>query len=147
MRYLEPLTLILHFDGSCDPNPGGTPKYGWHIDTDDGVRIADGTGHWACMENRTNNTAEWAGLRAGLTWLSKFRLPIDVLYIRGDSNLVINTFTGEWKCKKEHLRAFRDECVKLLGMIDAGHIEVTWVPRERNAAADVLSKAVTPGAG
>ncbi len=138
----SPISLTLHFDGSCD-KPGGTPKYGWHIDTPDGVRVADGIGKWAATDPaiRTNNTAEWAGLRAGLVWLSKLRLPVDVLLIHGDSNVVINVLNGEWNSRKEHLTAFRDECLKLLKTIDAGHIEATWIPREENAEADRLSKS------
>ncbi len=138
-----PIALTLRFDGSCNPNPGGIPSYGWHIDGPDGLRFADGIGTCPMSDPSlcTNNTAEWAGLRAGLLWLSKFRLTIDVLEIRGDSNLVINVLNGDWKSKKPHLTALRDECRMLLDMIDAGHIEATWIPREENAEADRLSKS------
>ena len=139
-----PLTLVLHFDGACWPNPGGTPTYGWHLDTTDGERIADasGTAPGLPVEQRTNNTAEFCGLIAGLKWLASVRFAaIDVLTIHGDSQLVVEIAAGRRRAKKPHLQHLSDECRAILARLDVGDIVLEWVPRERNRVADVLSKA------
>ncbi len=141
--YHDPPILFLNFDGACWPNPGGLPTFGWHIDNDAGEHVAHGKG--TCPRtnpaHRTNNTAEWAGLRAGLLWLQGYSKPIDALHIRGDSQLVIYQLTGRMRTSKPHLVELRDECRKILDTIEAAHIEVTWIPREENAEADRLSKS------
>ena len=133
--------LILHFDGSCYPNPGGRASYGWHIDVEHAGsstdRLADG--HGAVTDNPTsNNIAEWRGLEAGLRWLSCWRSPVEHLTIVGDSQLVLNQLRGDWRCKKAHLGKLRDTCQKILS--EAGwEWTATWVPREQNAEADALA--------
>jgi ribonuclease HI len=140
------MDLVLHFDGGCWPNPGGVTRYGWHLDTAEGVRVADSSGVYPAEgEARTNNTAEWAALEAGLRWLSKLRLPINTLLILGDSQLVVRQFKGEWKCKKPWLLEFRESCRELLGGLDVGHVSVEWRPREENAEADALTRSPSEG--
>lgn len=138
----ELLNLLMHFDGSCNPNPGGRMGYGWHIDTDGGERVAeDGgevTGYPA--HERTNNTAEFAALLSGLEWVAAFKwATIDTLTIRGDSQLVVKIVNGEWKAKKPHLKVLAEQCRAAVGRVEAGHISLEWVPRESNATADTLS--------
>lgn len=139
------LNLTMNFDGGCYPNPGGKMTFGWHIDTEDDVRVAEGSGPIIGYDHheRTNNTAEFTALLAGLEWVSQFRLhSIDTLTIRGDSRLVIDTVNGNMKLKKAHLVPLRDACRKTIKDIDAGHIELLWVPREHNATADLLAGSV-----
>lgn len=134
--------LVLHFDGSCTKNPGGEMGFGWHVDTADGVRVADESGpvHGYPEPERSCNTAEFEALLAGLEWVSAFRLvEIDRLDIRGDSQLVVKIVNGEWNAKKPHLKVLADRCKRQLRDIDAGHIDLSWIPREQNDAADRLS--------
>lgn len=138
-----PMTMTLHFDGACTVNPGGVMTFGWHLDTTDGRRVAEGSGpiNGYPREERSCNTAEFEAALAGLEWVSQFRLlPIDVLRVVGDSQLVINVLSRSWKAKKSHLRALAERCRLAVEEIDAGHIEYQWVPRERNGEADRLSK-------
>lgn len=144
---MTPLDLTMHFDGGIWPNPGGEPQYGWHVDTADGVRVADGRGKLVGLpiEQRTNNTAEFAGLRAGLQWVAAFRLaPIDRLSVFGDSQLVVEIVAGRWKAKKPHLLKLAIECKMLIEDLDVGHFEIGWKPREQNAEADRLAGVQTP---
>lgn len=136
------LDLVLHFDGSCHPNPGGIPRYGWHLDTTDGLRVADGSGAMTDRppEQRTNNTAEFAALRAGLAWVASCRFAtIDRLVVRGDSRLVVEVVNGRWKAKKRHLVELAADCRHLIGNLDVGHFELAWVPRDENAVADLIA--------
>ena len=140
-------TLTIHFDGSCNPNPGGLPSWGWHATGDGGVPLAEQSGSMPGRPRHeaTNNTAEWGGLIAALKWLAAARgLTLDTLRVYGDSQLVVNGFNREWKMKLPHLAALRDEAVSLAASLDVGHISAEWLPRERNAYADGLSKAPEP---
>lgn len=140
MASIDTASLVLYFDGGCTPNPGGACRYGWHLDAEDGFRIAESSGVYpAAGEARTNNTAEWAALEAGLRWLSKLRLPIDTLRIVGDSQLVIRQFKGQWRCKKPWLAEMCESCCALLALLEVGDVTVEWRPREQNARADALA--------
>lgn len=136
-------SLVMFFDGSCWPNPGGPAYYGWHVDS----IAADGE---VCplARNRgdvtdrptTNNVAEWRSLAAGLHWLTTILIPIEELVIHGDSQLVIQQINGKWRCKNQQLAAIRDECHLLLKSIGCKWSAV-WVPRAQNELADSLAVA------
>lgn len=140
--------FTLHFDGSCNPNPGGVPAFGWTIADESGEVIAEKAGQAGDRGGllpigwRTNNVAEWLGLIDAVKWLQAWGQPIDRLEIRGDSNLVINVAANRWKSKKPHLTELRDQFRKIVAAMDVGHIEMVWVPREQNGVADELSKAI-----
>ncbi len=138
--------LILHFDGSCWPNPGGPMGYGWHLDTEGGDRIADesGTVTGYPPNESTNNTAEFHALLAGLEWVNALRcFQVDKITFRGDSALVVNIVTGRWKAKKPHLVELADLCREEFDKLRrwCQDVEVEWVPREENQTADELSTA------
>lgn len=133
-----PDCLAIYFDGSAEPsNPGGWATYGWIIYAGEteiqcGKGVAAPKGH----KNATNNYAEWCALGFALRWLHdqgwKGRLEI-----YGDSNLVVNQLTEEWKCNAPHLKLLRKRCWELLEGID---YSTTWIPRERNARCDELAR-------
>lgn len=129
--------FILYFDGSCQPkNPGGVARYGWHIESGDGVRVAQDAREVCRGAEATNNVAEWAGLRAGLRYLRDQNLR-KRLIIRGDSQLVINQLNGMWKCKKAHLKVYLDDCQDILLEWEW---KAEWISRSENQIADSLSK-------
>lgn len=140
-----PLDLTLHFDGGVWPNLGGGPRYGWHLDTVEGVRVADGRGMLTGLPAaaRTNNTAEFAGLRAGLLWVAALRLAtLDRLTVYGDSRLVVEIMTGRWRAKKDHLADLSDQCKRIIAGLDVGHVDIRWKARRDNAEADRLAAIV-----
>lgn len=137
-----PTDLTLHFDGAIQGNPGGQMSFGWHLDTEDGIRVAEDGGliHGYSHDESTNNTAEMEAMLAGLKWVAGLRLfSVNVLTVVGDSQLAIRIVSGQWKAKKPHLQRLRNRCQAVLNNI-AGHVEFVWVPREQNARADALAE-------
>jgi ribonuclease HI len=141
-----PADRRIEFDGACGPvNPGGVATYGWRLLGPGDRVLAVDSGEVCRGPGATNNVAEWQALvfalrhLAGQGWKG-------TLQIRGDSLLVINQLNGRWRCRKEHLRPYRDECLRLLAGI---HWVAVWVPREENRGADALSRwaALTGPAG
>ena len=57
---MNPMKLVLHFDGSITVNPGGVMRFGWHLDAE-GRRVAEESGptHGYPPEERSCNTAEF----------------------------------------------------------------------------------------
>ena len=58
-----------------------------------------------------------------------------------DSKLVVEQMSGRWKVKHEDMRRSASQAGRLCAQISAagGSVRFTWVPRERNLAADALS--------
>lgn len=132
--------VTLKFDGGCDRNPGGIPTFGWNLfGTDNkglGDVIAEERGF--CIpseykfEERTSNTAEWAGVCDGLQWMKTNRVIAGRLTIVGDSRLVLNQLAGRWSSQKPHLLASREEAREYLGRVCALSFQTKWIPREQN---------------
>lgn len=108
---------VIVFDGGSKGNPG--PGYGSYalMETPNGpggvVRLDFG-------RTMTNNEAEYESLIAALHGVterieSSDRSPKDfTIELRGDSALVINQITGEWKTKDDRMRRLRNQGRDLL---------------------------------
>jgi ribonuclease HI len=136
------MDLTLYFDGACEPrNPGGTGSWGWVATHPEG-EVRTGSGAIPAAPTTTNNLAEWYALGHGLREIAERRaadpFQIDMLIIRGDSQLVIRQLTGEWACRAANLQPLLKRCLELLIAINAPY-RAEWVPREQNAEADALS--------
>jgi ribonuclease HI len=127
-------SFTLIFDGGSKGNPG--PSYGSYV-----VRGPNGKGDRPTrlrFGRGTNNEAEYRTLIAGVeTVLSRMReLGIDPgearLEIRGDSKLVLNQLSGQWKAKDARMRALRDQTLSLLEPV--GSIEYRHQPRSKSVA-------------
>lgn len=129
-------TLVIHFDGSCSINPGGVARYGYEITSESNELVVNGCENVCVGKDATSNLAEWAGLTAALRYL-KSKKWSGKLMIYGDSQLVINQLNDKWKCNKPHLRIYLEECLQLLVGMDW---TAEWVPRNKNATADSLSR-------
>lgn len=88
----------------------------------------------------TNNQGEYLAVVAAMMWL--LQLPEEQkqsVIIQSDSKLVVNQCSHVWDCKDPQLS-------KLCKLVTAGVIQfgksVTfkWIPRDRNADADELSR-------
>lgn len=132
-------TVLIYFDGSCEPvNPGGTARYGYRVLDEHHDLIHQDTAIVCKGAGATNNVAEWAGVMNAIKHVveSGHKGPIEIY---GDSKLVINQLNGQWKCKKEHLQPYLQESLKLL----EGRVwSASWIPREKNQEADDLSKGL-----
>lgn len=135
----------LRFDGGCGPeNPGGVPTFGWHlfaVRPGGGAEIDEAWGtclnHPACQ--RTNNTAEWAGVADALQYMREEKVAAHRLTVIGDSMLVLNQLAGKWRVKKPWLKALADEAFDHLRHVCVIGFSVKWVPREQNERCDALA--------
>jgi len=84
----------------------------------------------------TNNEAEYGALIRGLE--EAHNLNISSIEIFADSELVVKQINGEYKVKNERMQKLHGKTIKLLSNF------TTWslshIPREKNSAADKLSK-------
>jgi ribonuclease HI len=143
--------IELYFDGACEPvNPGGTAAYGWLL-MKNGKILREGYGIVGAGEGMTNNVAEYRGVIEGLKAFRQLEAESSAsekLSIRGDSNLVVSMIAKKWGWNRKktrwvphddspHLRVLLDEAHVLLEGLD---YDIQWIPREKNAEADRLSK-------
>ncbi len=124
-------------DGGSRGNPG-VAGYGALVsDADTGAVLAERA---APLGRRSNNVAEYRGLIAGLESVVTID-PSASVEVRMDSKLVIEQMAGRWKIKHEDMRTLALEARELVRRIQSagGSVSWTWIPRERNKAADKLS--------
>lgn len=126
-----------YFDGACDNNGSKEMQIGAVL-IHDGLEIERISRR---IGKGTSNIAEYAALIALLECIERRALFYDIdrgeMWIRGDSKLVINQIKGRWRVRAPHLLEYRDQARKLNQKIRA---KFDWIPRERNAVADKLSK-------
>lgn len=139
--------LTLRFDGGVDRNgkPDAAGKWAFIASVPTGGRLVSDSG-MAEGEPVTVNTCEWEGLWNGLVsvqtyapHLRRHSIGLSGLLIEGDSDLVISQLTGRWGCSSDVLRGWRDRCLDLLAELYAPW-HARWIPRERNAECDALTK-------
>ena len=99
------------------------------------VRIA-GQRHYCTGDGATNNAAEYNAAIDCLRALYGAGYRGSVL-LRGDSQLVVKQYSGEWACRRDHLRVLRDKLRHAATFLEALRLE--WIPREQNARADSLA--------
>ena len=83
----------------------------------------------------TNNVAEYTGLLEGL----KAAVDIDPdaeIEARLDSKLVVEQMSGRWAIKNDTLRRI---ALQARDVVPRERVSFTWVPREKNKAADELA--------
>ena len=119
--------IFLYADGASRGNPGPA-AYGVHIIDEAGNLIAD---FGENLGTATNNQAEYAGVIAGLRYLST--TSHRQVTIRLDSKLVVEQLSGRWKIKNSGMQELAIEARGLLNQFDA---TFEWVPREQNSHAD-----------
>lgn len=127
--------LQIWADGLCEPrNPGGWACWGWFAERD-GQRIGEGRGCLGHGAGMTSNVAEYHAALEALRWAAAQGLRGVTLHM--DSQLVVNQASGAWQCKAAHLWPLLAELRSLMAVVGA---RLDWIPRERNARADQLSR-------
>jgi ribonuclease HI len=129
----------LSTDGGARGNPGPA-AYAYVIEGEDGTVLA---AHGETIGVATNNVAEYRALVEGLRKAAE--LHVDELEVVSDSELVVHQMRGEWKIKKDTLRALWDEAQAIAAGIDA--VRYTAVRREHNELADRLVNEALDAAG
>lgn len=122
--------MIIYTDGACSGNPGpmgiGVAIYkGGKLIREISEAIGEGT----------NNIAEYSAVRRALE--EGITLGADAIEIRTDSRLAVSQLSGKFRVKSPHLREIKREIDILADGLD---VTYTWVPREKNEVADLLSK-------
>ena len=130
--------LVVEADGASRGNPGRA-SYGALVrDADSGVVLAERAED---LGHTTNNVAEYRGLIAGLTAAHELD-PAAEVEVRMDSKLVVEQMSGRWQVKHPSMRPL---AVEARNVFPAGQVRYTWVPREKNRAADRLANAALDG--
>lgn len=132
------------FDGSCWPNPGGRAGWGFLVTCNDAlIHKAFGEYIPTIHGETSNNVAEYQGLIHALTWLEKASMTRQPVLVLGDSDLVIQQMFGRWRVKRGIYARHAYDAMKLRRRFSI--IEGRWIPREKNHAADELSKQYLDG--
>lgn len=129
--------VIVEADGGSRGNPGPAAYGAVLRDAATGAVIAE-TGD--VIGKATNNVAEYRGLIAGLELAREFA-PEAAIEVRMDSKLVIEQMAGNWKIKHPSMVPLAQEANRLA----PPGVVWTWVPREQNAAADLLANQALDG--
>lgn len=124
--------MKIFFDGGCKPNPGMMEI---------GVVMAGVFHHERNIGVGSNNCAEWIALLFAAELAIKHKVA-DVEFI-GDSLLVINQATGEWKCRSEELQPFLEEFNALSSAFS--NIKLKHVRRTKNLAGIALENSCSFG--
>lgn len=131
--------IICYFDGSCAPyNPGGRAGYGYIIYNKE-IELHRGHGTQEAPQGylTSNNLAEYAGMKAVLSYLINYNLNNLKIIVYGDSKLVIQQMRGNWRIKRGSYVEVARQCQSLLRLFK--NITFKWIPREENTIADSLS--------
>lgn len=128
-----------YLDGCCEPkNPYGNMGMGAII-LKDNMPVFKHSSHIPESKENSNNVAEYLALEQLLIWLKENKVEEKIIFIYGDSKLVINQMNGMWKMKQGlYLQAAR-RC-KTLAAQTGKVLDFKWIPREGNTLADDLSK-------
>ncbi len=124
-------SVIIEADGGSRGNPGPAGFGALLRDAETREVLAEAA---EAIDRATNNVAEYRGLIAGLE-LYLEHTPDALLEVRMDSKLVIEQMAGRWKVKHPSMRPLAIQAQRLAPF---GTVW-TWVPRERNKAADRLA--------
>ncbi len=131
-------SLVVEADGGSRGNPGPA-AYGTVVrDAATGAVLAELAEY---LGDTTNNVAEYRGAIAGLERAREID-PGAVVEVRLDSKLVVEQMSGRWKIKNENMREL---ALRLRAVLPPGQVSYTWVPRERNKAADRLVNEMLDG--
>jgi ribonuclease H / adenosylcobalamin/alpha-ribazole phosphatase len=130
--------FIVEADGGSRGNPGPA-AYGTVVrDAVSGdVLYEEGT----TIGHQTNNVAEYRGLIAGLLAVRAID-PSGLVEARLDSKLVVEQMSGRWKIKHDGMRTLALQAREAL---PPSQVSYTWVPREKNKAADALVNSALDG--
>jgi ribonuclease HI len=87
----------------------------------------------------TNNVAEYDALFLGLEIAKD--MGIEILNVKGDSDLVILQVKNKYACKSERLRRYRNAIWDVIELFDA--MDLIAIPRDQNNLADSLAVAAS----
>jgi ribonuclease HI/enamine deaminase RidA (YjgF/YER057c/UK114 family) len=123
---------LLQFDGGSRGNPG-IGGAGAVLFSPEGEELW--WGHFYLGPGVTNNQAEYRALIEGVRQTAT--MDLDSVRIEGDSSLVINQITGNFRVRNVNLKPLYKEAKALMDRLPT--YDISHIPRERNGRADELS--------
>ena len=138
-----------HEPSDLPPAPKEAEEGWWHMDFDGAVRKEGGgaviwirphqgepkMSSYKPYFDCTNNVAEYEALVLGIRVLKD--LNAKMIYIFGDSKLVINQVKRSYQAKHPRLRSYRNLVLDLLESFKEYHLSV--IPRKENGIVDALA--------
>ncbi|MGL5828133.1 MAG: bifunctional RNase H/acid phosphatase [Angustibacter sp.] len=131
--------LIVEADGGSRGNPGPAGFGALVRDAVTGRILSEAA---EFIGTATNNVAEYRGLIAGLALAAELN-PKAAIEVRMDSKLVVEQMSGRWKIKHPDMQELARTARSAAARLD---VTYTWIPRERNGAADRLANAAMDAA-
>ncbi len=138
----DPKTVCIYFDCACE---GGSFTEGQSLGigvytTIDKVHFSDWSGT-KFIEHGTVNTGEWTACLYALSVAVLMRKSGENYNFRifGDSQLVVNQFNDIFKTSNK-FKAYKQKAERLRNRLGMSLLSLSWIPREQNKDADILSK-------
>ena len=120
----------LFTDGGSRGNPGPAGA-GFVISDARGPILSRGI----FLGTTTNNVAEYAAVREGLTAAKEMQVQSVRLF--SDSQLLVRQLNGQYRVKSENLKGLYADCMELLSSFSSW--QITHVYREKNTEADAMA--------
>jgi ribonuclease HI/GNAT superfamily N-acetyltransferase len=129
--------LVIYTDGASRGNPGPA-AIGVVIQDESGRPVATISQN---LGEATNNQAEYRAIIAGLE--KALALNATHVELRSDSELVVHQLSGKYRVKNEGLKPL----VQKVGVLRTkfSSLAVSYIPREKNMAADRLANQALDG--
>ncbi len=87
----------------------------------------------------SNNQAEYQGLINGLEYLVENYVSYNILYIRGDSEIVVCQMEGWCNVNSPNIKPYYYEANGLLEQVEKNSYHFCHVPQDKNWEADELA--------
>ncbi len=130
--------FVVEADGGSRGNPGPAAYGALVRDPDTGDILLE---RGERIGVASNNVAEYRGLIAALELVRGLDPEADV-EVRMDSKLVVEQMSGRWQVKHPDMKALAKQAMAIM---PRAQVSYSWIPRERNKAADRLVNAALDG--
>ena len=134
--------LVIYFDGASKNNPRGPAGCGWalhEMDCNGADANCVASGQVYLGYNVSNNQAEYEGLSNALRYIVDQNISCHGLYIRGDSQIVINQLEGIYQVRSHNIIDYYGTAMSLINDVDKTFVKFTHIDRSRNQRADQLA--------
>ena len=133
----DPAHWVVYCDGSAVPNPGRMGLGAVLVGPDGAAQhhISEATTFTGC-----NNEAELRALLRALQWLEpQVVATATTVQVLSDSSVLVEQLGKQAVAPIERLAPLFDEARRVLQRF--AQVDLQWVPRHRNGAADALARA------